>query len=48
MVLSKVIDLTIMEGLMQKNLNFIMLYVIFGFKFDIQFKKLREKCNINQ
>ncbi len=25
-----------------------MLYVIFGFKFDIQFGKLCEKCIINQ
>jgi hypothetical protein len=38
-----------MESLMQKNLSFfIILYVIFGLKFDIQFKKLCEKCNINQ
>jgi hypothetical protein len=33
---------------MQKKRVYIMLYVIFGLKFDIQFKKLCEKCNINQ
>jgi hypothetical protein len=33
---------------MQNNLNYIMLYVIFGFKFHIQLKNLCEKCSINQ
>jgi hypothetical protein len=46
---SKVIDLTIMQGLMQKKKKvLIMLYVIFGLKFDIQFEKLCEKCILNQ
>jgi hypothetical protein len=37
-----------MQGLMQKIIIFVMLYVIFGLKFDIQFEKLCEKGNINQ
>jgi hypothetical protein len=42
-VQSKVIDLIIMYGLIQKKWNFYMLYVIFGLKFDIHLKKLCEK-----
>jgi hypothetical protein len=45
MVQNKIIYLTIMQGLMQKQCVFIMLYVIFGLKFDIQFKKLCAKCS---
>jgi len=45
MVQSKVVDLTIMYHLLQKQLSFYHVYVIFGLTFDILFEILCEKCS---
>jgi hypothetical protein len=45
MVENKVVDLTIMYGLLQKQLTFYHVYVLFGLTFDILLEILCEKCS---
>jgi hypothetical protein len=45
MVESKVVNLTIMYGLLQKQLTFYHVYVLFGLTFDILLEILCEKCS---